>query len=52
MCKTNVKMDIYYANLVQRNFQGGFFDCIKQRSFLKIFVIGSQLWVNWNLIES
>ncbi len=87
MCKTNVKMDIYYANickyeheknmtrlwckivpninehskiynlypfgdLAQGSFQGGFYVCIKQGSFLKTFLIESWLWINWNLTES
>jgi hypothetical protein len=93
MCKTNVKINIYYVNickheheknmirlwckimlkicveliqgnegsylylypfgdLAYRSFQGGFYVCIKFISFLKTFLIESQLWINWNLIEN
>jgi len=42
-----------FEDLVQESFQGGFYLCIKQRSFLKTFIIESQvLWLNWNLTEN
>jgi hypothetical protein len=38
-----------FRDLVQKNFQRGFYVCIKSRSLLKTFLIESQLWINWNL---
>jgi len=42
-----------FEDLVQESFQGGFYLCITQRSFLKTFIIESQvLWLDWNLTEN